>query len=332
MTRAELRAVRWAVFVASLAVLVAALLIVPLPFILLQPGPAIDVPSRLKLAHAVDPPKGKLMLTTVNVSEPSAIEAALAWLRPHREFYVRSDVVPSGVGHDEYERAQLEMFNESVRVAAAVGLREAGQKVDVRGNGVRVVSVLGGSPADGKLQAGDVITAINGRRVNLATDLAAVTSAGKVGDQVSITVRRDGGPREIALKLGQLESGRPGIGVSIESVDPKIDLPFDVGFTERDIGGPSAGLMLALSVYDLLTPGDLTRGRQIAGTGTMDIEGNVGPIGGIKEKVIGADRKGATLFLAPEREAADARAAAPKGMKVVGVKTFQDAVNALKSP
>jgi PDZ domain-containing protein len=331
VTRAEIRALRWGAFVASLGILVAALLIVPLPLLLLQPGPAIDVPSHLKLAHAVDRPEGKLMLTTVNVSEPSVVEAAIAWLRPHREFFVREDVVPTGVGHDEYQRAQLEMFSESVRVAAAVGLREAGEEVDVRGNGVRVLSVLDGSPADGKLRAGDVIRSVNGRAVDLASDLSAITSAGKVGDDMSIVIRRDGTQRSVTLELGQLSSGRPGIGVSIETVDPKIELPFDVGFTESDIGGPSAGLMLALSVYDLLEPGDLTRGRTIAGTGTIDIAGNVGPIGGIQEKVIGARRKGATLFLAPASEAADARAAAPKGLTVVGVKTFQDAVDALKT-
>ena len=123
--------------------------------------------------------------------------------------------------------------------------------------------------------------------------------------------------------------GRPALGVALQSVDPKIDLPFAVKVNQGDIGGPSAGLMLALSVYDLASATDLARGRVIAGTGTIDLDGRVGEIGGIAEKVVGARRAGAVLFLAPATQAGDARKAAGGRIRVVAVKTFQDAVDAL---
>ena len=115
------------------------------------------------------------------------------------------------------------------------------------------------------------------------------------------------------------------------SLAPRVDLPFDVRVNVSDVGGPSAGLMVALATYQLATTTDLVHGRVVAGTGTIDLAGNVGPIGGIGEKVAGAERDGATLFLAPAEEAGNARAAAGSHLKVVAVRTFADALAALRS-
>ena len=114
--------------------------------------------------------------------------------------------------------------------------------------------------------------------------------------------------REVAIALRHVSGiSRPAIGVSVESVAARIDLPFDVRVDVSDVTGPSAGLMVALATYQLATPTDLLHGRIVAGTGTIDLSGNVGPIGGIGEKVAGAERDGATLFLAPAEEAGNAR-------------------------
>jgi PDZ domain-containing protein len=118
----------------------------------------------------------------------------------------------------------------------------------------------------------------------------------------------------------------------VRSVAPRIDLPFTVNVDISDVGGPSAGLMIALSAYDLAVPADVVRGRVVAGTGTIDVHGNVGAVGGVTEKVSAAERDDATVFLAPTAEAGEARAAAGRRLEVIEVRTFADAVHALEAP
>jgi PDZ domain-containing protein len=316
----------------SVVIVVAALALVPLPWVELAPGPALDVRSRLEVdrppAHE---PSGHLLLTTVLLGDATSFDAVDALVDPHRELVARQDVIPPGVNEGDYLAAQQQVFVESGQVAAAVAAREAGLPVTVTGGGAVVAAVATGSPADGKLREGDVITAVDGRPVHLASDLVSRLAAVGSGTVVTLTVRRAGRARSVGIRLRRASQlGRPRLGVAIETLDLRVRLPFHVGIRGNDIGGPSAGLMMALTVYDLLQPTDLTRGRTIAGTGTIDVDGRVGPIGGIREKVVGARRAGATLFLAPVSEAGDARDAAPKGLRVVPVSTFDEAVAALR--
>jgi len=304
-------------------------LLVPLPLVLIEPGPALDVPSRLTLQRSAGPVHGKLLLTSVTFSEPSAVAALDGWLSSHEELVRKENVIPAGVNESDYFRAQEQVFAESARVASAVGLKAAGFPVTVSGGGAEVVEVIRDSPADGHMRTGDVITAINGKPARLATDVTSAVAGAHSGQKVTLTVDRGGTTQTLKLTVRRVSSiGRPALGVALQSVDPKIDLPFAVKVNQGDIGGPSAGLMLALSVYDLASATDLARGRVIAGTGTIDLDGRVGEIGGIAEKVVGARRAGAMLFLAPATQAGDARKAAGGRIRVVAVKTFQDAVDA----
>nr|MDQ3879285.1 PDZ domain-containing protein [Actinomycetota bacterium] len=197
-------------------------------------------------------------------------------------------------------------------------------------DGAKVVNVLDDTPAQGVIQKDDVITAVNGVHVGTTCDVTKELHSLEVGDKVVVTVRR--GTRSHVLRgittaRSPIDNESPFLGIQMEEfVHPGFDILIDTG----KIVGPSGGMMFSLALYDALTPGDLTQGKKIAGTGTIDCNGTVGPIGGIEEKVAGAEAAGAEIFLAPESEADDARAAAGD-IKVVSVKTFDDALQYLQS-
>jgi PDZ domain-containing protein len=320
------------VLIGSVALVAAALVFVPLPLVELGPGPAIDL---VPLVHLATPPvdhvTGRLLLTSVDLAEPSAADAATALVRSDRELLLREDVIPPGVNEREYVAAERAVFAESARVAAAIGLRQAGYRVAVSGQGAQVVGLVKGSSADGVLHLGDVITAVDGRAISLASDLEAATARATTGQTVTLTIHRVDAQLVLRVRLHRVsELGRPGLGVAVRTRGERIREPAGVRIDGRGIGGPSAGLMMALTVYDLTQPHDLTRGRTVAGMGTIDLLGRVGPIGGIREKVIGARRAGATIFLAPRDEAKRAAAAAPTGISVVPVSSLTEAIAALR--
>jgi PDZ domain-containing protein len=319
------------VVVVSVVVLGAAVL-VPLPLVVISPGSAEPVATRVSFeGEAEDEVSGQLFFLTVAVSQPTPVEALSAWLDDDQAVLPRQQVIPEGVDEDQYIRAQRQVFSESARVAAAVGLRAAGRDVRFSGKGARVTAVVPGSPADGKLRAGDVIAAVAGRPIALASDLIAVTGRAEEGDVVRLSVQRDGTEREVDVtlrKVAQLE--RPALGVSVATEGFDITLPFEVKVDQGQIGGPSAGFMIALTVYELADDGDLTRGRKIAGTGTIDATGTVGPVGGVPQKVRAAQQAGASLFLVPPDELQQAREAAGKKLEVVAVSTLDQAIELLR--
>lgn len=316
----------------SLVVLVAAAVLVPLPVVELRPGPAIDVPPLVRVGHATRPVTGRLLLLTVNLSEPSTTGVLRALVSHHRELLPRWKVIPAGVDPRQYDRAERAVFDESARVAAAVGVSAAGYPVHVTGGGARVVAVVPGSPAAEILRVGDVITAVDGRPTPLASDVEAALAPLPIGRRITVLIQRGDATLDQVIPVRPVGAlGQIGLGVAIRTVAERMDLPFPVTVNASQIGGPSAGLMMALAIYDLVGPGDLTRGRVIAGTGTINVAGAVGPIGGIAEKVVAAEHTGATIFLAPASQAAAARQAAGGRLQVIPVSTFAAAVDALCS-
>lgn len=312
-------------------VLLAGVLAVPLPFVVLAPGSAVSVGERVELGRPADQISGRLLLTTVRLFQPTGLGIIGAWLSEHQEILSREEVYPEGVDTEEYEAAQRELFRESSEVAAAVGLRAAGEDVEISGSGVRVVQVLEGSAAADALRRGDVITAVDGQPVEVASDLVSALASRAEGDEVLLTVRRDGSRVEAQVELRRVaELGRPALGVAVSTVDLDISLPFPVEVDQGRIGGPSAGLMIALTVYDLAHPTDLAGGRSVAGTGTIDLDGEVGPVGGVDAKVVAARQAGASLFLVPEDEAAQARQEADGDIEVVPVGSLDEAIALLQ--
>lgn len=320
------------------AVLVAllgwALVTVPLPLLVISPGGALRVSERIEFpTRTEDELSGQLLLTTVQISQPSTVEALGAWLDEDEDVIQREQVIPANVDPSAYFEAQRQIFEESGQLAAAAGLRSAGFAVTVTGNGAEVAAVAPNAPAQGVLREGDVITAASGQPIQTASALVSAVSARRVGDELALTVRRDGTTQQLTVILGRSEP-QPGpvLGVAIRTVGFDIDLPFPVRVDAGQIGGPSAGLLMALTVYDLADEGDLTRSRIIAGTGTIDTEGNVGLVGGVEQKIEAAVRAGAQTFLAPAGEADQARAAAGDRLLVVGVTTLDGAIDALEAP
>lgn len=312
------------------ALIAAALFVVPLPLLVVSPGAALPVGPRVELAEPEDPLDGDFRMTTVRIGDVTAVGAFVAWLDDEREVVSRRQVVPEGVDRREFIEVQERLFDESVRAAAAVGLRAAGFDVRVSGQGVRVVTVVPGAPAEDELRTGDVIIAADGVSVSLASDLVAVLSERSAGDTVTLTVRRGDRQVDVDVELGRLEQlGRAGLGVGIATVGLDIELPFEVEIERGTVVGPSAGLMLALTVFDLASPDNVAGGRSVAGTGTIAVDGTVGPVGGITQKVAAAVEAGAELFLVPAEEAAEARDAAGGDITIVPVETFDDAVEAL---
>jgi PDZ domain-containing protein len=323
--------VRRAFLLGSVAVVAAATLLVPLPLVEVAPGPTFDVPPVVSLdGHSRRPATGRLLAVTVLLTRPRAADVVGAWLNHDREIVREQRVVPPGVSEREYLRAERRVFAESAQLGAAVGLRAAGLAVDASGGGARVVAVVRGSGAQGHLRPGDVVTAANGQPIRLSADLVAATSSLPAGASIELNVLRAGQPQKVSVvlrRLGQLR--RPAIGVEVVTVAPRLQLPFPVRVRVSDVGGPSAGLMVALATYELAGSADVVHGRVIAGTGTIDLNGRVGAVGGVKQKVAAARRDRASLFLAPAAEATEARRAAGGRLRVVAVRTFADALRAL---
>jgi Lon-like protease len=224
-----------------------------------------------------------------------------------------------------------QMMNSSKSQAEAAVLSELGLGHPT-GDGAQIQATAPGSPSQDLLRKGDVVVAVDGHKVDTTCAAGKLVQERHVGDVVALTVERDGSRKQVRIKIASnpQDPGAPYLGVFWQDLHYRFHPKVHVTFSTGKIVGPSAGLLLALSLYDKLTPGDLTGGRKIAGTGTIQCDGAVGPIGGIQQKVSAAQAQGAEIFLAPRSEAEDASSVA-HDIRVVPVSTFDGAVNYLES-
>lgn len=315
---------------ASLLVLAAAGLIVPLPGDVLSPGRVVPLAPCVDIDDAqARPIDGDFLLMTIYASPASTFDAVIAAFDPQTTF--DRQLVPRGIDPHQYYGQQREVFNLARNVAVAVALEEAGTPAEVIEEGARVLQTAAGTPAAEALRAGDIITEVDGEPVASSDALRELVSSSAEGATLPLRVVR--GDRALTIDLTPVErDGVPIIGVLAETV-LDVELPFPVEVSTGPVGGPSAGLMIALTVYDKVLPGvDVAAGRIVAGTGTLDRDGNVGPVGGAGLKVIAASQAGADVFLAPRRNADEARAALPADseMQIVEVATLEQAIEALE--
>jgi PDZ domain-containing protein len=313
----------------ALVAVVLALNFYQMPVVALSPGPAEDVLSRVKVqggAQVYDS-KGKLYLTSVGIdSDVRFFEAVLDLANRDVQLRPRSDVYPQGESTQRVNQQNAADMDESKVLAAVVALRLLGHRVDP--SGVDVADVRPGAPADGRLRIGDRLVRADGAAVTSIQQLQRVIQSHRPGETLALGVRRGDAEVPVKVQVG-LDGGQPRIGVVLREEYGKLPVP--VSIDTENIGGPSAGLMFALSIYDRLTPGDLTGGRRIAGTGQITEEGAVVPIGGVAEKIVAAKRQGATVFLVPSDNCAEARAHPPRGIRLVPVSKVSDAVAFLGS-
>ncbi len=246
------------------------------------------------------PTTGQLDLTTVAVSSAGARlslpEALAAYWLPNRDALPRDSVYPPGTTAQQEEQRESQMMNTSQDDAIVAALREAGQPVTEM---PMITSVTVGAPAHNKLAPGDLIVSVGGRTIHQVDDVGAAIRTFEVGQLVTFVVLRNGVRTTVEVNTASSagQTGVPVVGITVGigySYDPHIS--FDVG---EQLGGPSAGMVFALAIYDKITPGGLLGARHVAGTGTISPTGAVGPIGGIQQKIAGAERAGATVFLIP---------------------------------
>ena len=320
MTRSN----RWAAWLPAVALAVI-LYLVPVPFYVIRPGPARDVIPLIHIrGHATHPTNGHFLLTAVLLDRSNVYDAVQGWLSEQDTVVPEEDVLlPGETPEQEREVARSEMDTSKID-AAIVALTNYADYPKRHGPGVLVEQVVGGTPADGKLFAGDVITAVEGHRVDSPEALGRQIDRIGMGGAGRFTVRAAGKTRYPQIMPGRVRGvDGPAIGVTVVH-----NFPFDVSISSGDIGGPSAGLMWTLGLIDLLTPGELTKGRTIAGTGQILSNGSVESVGGVEQKVAAAERAGASVFFVPTGEAAVAQSVATR-MRVVPVRSYRDAVRFL---
>jgi PDZ domain-containing protein len=310
--------------------------LLPVPYAVYGPGPVTNVlgtvgPTPLIRVEGRTsyPSKGTLDMTTVEVfggpGDPVHLPQLIsAWISRSQAVMPVDQVFPPGqTSQDVAAQNQAEM-SDSQLSATAAGLRLAGLSVPET---ITVADVGSGVPAAGVLRKGDVITGVDGVAVSDSAALRARISALKSGAAVSITLRRGGATSTVSTTTTS-QDGRTILGVNLA---PTYRFPVQVKFATRDVGGPSAGMMFALGIYDLLTPGPLSGDVKIAGTGTIDGAGQVGPIGGIAQKLVGARDAGATWFIAPGSNCNEVVGNVPDGLRVVRTDSLKQSLSEVQA-
>ena len=306
----------------------------PIPiFYAYLPGPVEDVQSLIEIDDATTySSEGKLLMTTVSVdTEVTLLEAIASFFDADKMIIDKNSLLQEGGSLEELRREQQQQMQDSQQHAREVAL-SALDLAQPTSEEVRIQRVQPEFPADGVLRKGDVVVAVDGQRVGTSCEVGNLIDSRDVGETVSITVLRDGRRRTLDLETAA-DPGDPDaplVGIYMEDVGYRFDPGLEVTFDTGRIAGPSAGLMLSLGLYDTLTPGDLTGGRVIAGTGEIRCDGGVGPIGGVEQKVAGAEARGADVFLAPAGNAAAARLAADE-IEIIAVSNFNDAIDYLEA-
>ena len=301
-------------------------------FVLIKPGSAEDLRSLVTVEGADQDDQGKFFLVTVAQQRASLLALVYGYFHPRIEISRLTEIIPQGMDEREYRLILEQMMRESQLLAKLIALTTAGYEVEIESEGSEIVGFLENSPSAGILREGDVITAVDGRAVKLANEVISAVQDRAVGDAVNLTVLRD----EQELELSIITSTNPGspdlpaLGVYIRSLNWEPVLPVDITMEVGEIGGPSAGIMFVLEILNQLLPEDITGGRLIAGTGTIDINRNVGRIGGVFQKVIAAENRGAEYFIVPEGNFEEAKQAARR-IELIPVSTLDEALDFLSS-
>lgn len=309
--------------------------VVRIPYVALGPGPTHDTLGEAKNGPVIkiDGTKsyetnGQLRLTTVSVAnEISLINGLGMWMSGRYALAPRELYFPPGESDEDVKQANVRLFQDSQSSAEVAALRHLKYPVKVLAK-----EIVTDGPSDGVLDPGDEVVELNGEPVAKIADVHKLLKATRPGDKVSVTVQsKDGKKRTEPVTLGKADDERQQGYMGVLLID-QADVPFTIDIKlSEEVGGPSAGLMFALAIVDRLTPGQLTGGKHIAGTGEMSEQGKVGAIGGISFKLVAARESGATTFLVPEENCPEAARTAPEGLRLVKVRTLGDAVSALKN-
>ncbi len=329
----------WTVVISFAVVAVLAIVggFVKVPYVSISPGPTYDTLGDVQGRAVVEvdgaktyPTSGQLRMTTVSINDEVTLFGALGlWASGRAALAPRDEYFGPGQTQEDLERQNTKMFQDSQSAAETAALR-------LLDNPVKVIAaeITRGAPADDVIQPGDRLWQVNGQDISVQEDVRKALQGTKPGQAVSITFQHENEAKETAsVKLGKASDfgsdDRPEGFLGLAPTD-RADVDFETTIHLEDVGGPSAGLIFALAIVDTLTPGEMEEGRTVAGTGAIDVKGNVQPIGGIPFKLIAAAEDGATAFLVPADNCAEAKADAPDGLQLVKVETLAGAVEALE--
>ena len=323
-------------FLALFTACLFALVFLPTPYVIEKPGPVFDVLGKNEGQNVITidgassyPTTGRLDVLTVSVAgnrenTPSWLELGWAWLDPSQAIVPLDVIYPANVTTKQAEAESSAMMEESQQDAIAAALTKLGYDVPWH---VYVSEVSKASPSSGKLVAADFILKINDVDIKDIDQMRALINEAAPAGPLTVTVLRGGKNVTEDITATKNADGKYRLGIL---AGYKYDFPVKIKLELGDVGGPSGGMMFALGIIDRLTPGQLTGGKHIAGTGTIDPAGNVGPIGGIRHKLFGAANAGATIFLAPEANCDEVIGHVPSGLTVVKVKTLSEAKTSLE--
>jgi len=333
---------------ATTLVLLAVALLLPVPYVKLSPGPTFNVigtddgtPVIAISGAQTYPTTGALDMTTVSeLGGPRGgltfIDAIVSWFSSSSAVIPSSLLFPENLTAEQNKTRQQLMFSTSQSDAVAAAMRYLNRPVTTQ---LVVTSVVGDSPSDGKLLPGDEIVSIDGVAMKVPEDVVNTVRSKPIGTTLDFVVSRNGVNSDGVISDGVQshmsvtsvanpdDATKPYIGIGVGEY---YSAGFPIDFTLQDIGGPSAGTMFAIGIIDKLTPRDLAKGRHIAGTGTIDADGKVGPIGGIRQKLAGARNAGAELFLMPATHCAEAEGHIPDGLRVVPMTTLAQGVQTIE--
>ncbi|TCZ80223.1 PDZ domain-containing protein [Paenibacillus albiflavus] len=291
-------------------ILACILFLIPLPYYIYKPGSAEEIKPMVVLhdKSQTTEEKGTFMLTTVRAETARLATYLVALVHPYQELGLKESAYQPGESQSEYTQRQVYVMRSSQSDAIQAAYKHAQIPYHISGDGVMVLRFVEGTLAASVLQTGDIITKLDDTSISSTDELRQHLSTKKPGDSVNITYKRGNETLTSELKLSALkdtngkETGQVGLGImnpaDLQSIRPE-DESKEIEVNVGDIGGPSAGLMFSLEIYNQLVPEDITKGYRIAGTGTINPEGAVGAIGGIQHKIIAADREHAEIFFAP---------------------------------
>lgn len=335
-TRVTVRSL-WSIVIISILMLAAIAL--PLPYYIEAPGGADSTQAVLTVDHKKDEAPGSYNYVYITMRQATPLAMLLAGFNRTEDVYPKNEIT-GGASNKEYDAINQIQMQTSQNMAIYNGLILAKRPAKLVYKGVYVISIVEGSSIQGTIAVGDTVTAINGQTFASSQEMIDAIKQHPVGDTVTVTYLHDSQEKKAQATIHQLSNGTTGIGIGlVDHTEVESDIP--ITFHTKDLGGPSAGLMFTLSIYTQLADPDLRKGRVIAGTGTIEADGTVGPIGGVDKKVVSANKAGASIFFAPDtpipgggqtnyQEAVAVAKKEQLSLTVVPVKTAQEAIDYLK--
>lgn len=309
--------------------------VVRIPYVTVSPGTARSVGGLVTVDGIESFPTESVAFTTVSTSEATLLEALRGWIDDDIEL-APTQALRGGRSRDEARRYNAQLMDTSKVFATAVALAHLGHEVTVVTSGTVVRQIYEGTPAERALQRDDVIVAIDGEPLDRPDEIRTLLQAGGPGATHRLLVERPPGSDrrvevEVATVAADDDPTRAIVGIVGEERIVDLRLPFDIQIDSGTVGGPSAGLAFALAIIDVLTPGELTGGHRVAVTGTIGLDGVVGPVGGSVQKAVAVRNAGYDAFLVPSQELEEVRAVAGSDLRVIPVDTLAEALEALES-